>query len=189
MDDQDNPAKPNNVLDVGSVRHLLTDLNDDLAGKVARLSALASAYDSDVRGDWIVTPGGDVVQEIWREARWSFVHGNYIATVVLCQAFVEHLVAAAIYMEGENLPDRVKFSVVLEHSVNSGRVSEYDGAEITRLMHIRNPLSHFRKPFEAGDAMARVASGRRPLRQLVKDDAEFAIRLGVRLLGKLSLQA
>ena len=189
MHDQRDEVQSNTLLDAGGVQHLLTDLNDDLAGKAARLSVLVSAYESDVKSTYVGTFGGDVVHEIWREARWSFVHGHYIATVILCQSFAEHLIAGTIYGEGEGLPDRVKFSDVLERSVERRRISERGAAEIMQLMRMRNPLSHFRKPFEGSDAISRVANDKPPLRRLVKDDAEFAIKLGVRLLGKLSMQA
>ena len=178
MRDRDKQTQSSVVLDASSVQHLLMDLKDGLAGKVARLSVLASAYEWDVKGPYVGVPGGDVAQEIWREARWSFVHGNYIATVILCQVFAEHLVAATIYGEGEALPNRVKFGAVLKRSVKRGCISEHDAEEIARLMHMRNALSHFRKPFEEGHAMSRVASEKRPLRRLVKDDAVFAIKLG-----------
>jgi hypothetical protein len=38
--------------------------------------------------------GGHAAHHAWIEARASFVHGNFAATVFLCQGLVEHLLAA-----------------------------------------------------------------------------------------------
>jgi hypothetical protein len=41
--------------------------------------------------------GGHVTYNAWVEARSSFVHGNYVATVLLCQSLVENLLAAFLH--------------------------------------------------------------------------------------------
>jgi len=36
-------------------------------------------------------PGGQVAFAAWVEAKSSFVHGNYVATVLLCQSLAEQV--------------------------------------------------------------------------------------------------
>ena len=72
------------INDVDAFRILVADLHDDLVGKVARFRQLADL--SVALGSLgTLMPGGETASAAWTEARSSFVHGNYVATVLLCQ--------------------------------------------------------------------------------------------------------
>ncbi|MGK3151772.1 hypothetical protein VQE80_15415, partial [Staphylococcus shinii] len=84
------------------------DLHDGLDGKVARFHQLADL--STALGSMgTMLPGGETVLAAWTEAPSSFVHGNYMATVLLCQGLAEHVLAAhlTLGLDREGLPDRV----------------------------------------------------------------------------------
>jgi hypothetical protein len=49
--------------------------------------------------------GGHAAYHARAEARSSFVHGNYVATILLCQGLVEYLLAA--YLHARLLVDDV----------------------------------------------------------------------------------
>ncbi|WP_234836933.1 hypothetical protein [Sinorhizobium meliloti] len=72
------------VTDLGFVRILLADLHDELPSKVARFRQLADLSTS-LGANGTMFTGGETTYLAWTEARSSFVHGNYIATVMLCQ--------------------------------------------------------------------------------------------------------
>lgn len=79
--------------DLALAQQLLADLHNDLVGKVARfrqLEDLSGALGSS--GTMLF--GGETALAAWHEARSSFVHGNFTATVLLCQGLVENLLAA-----------------------------------------------------------------------------------------------
>jgi hypothetical protein len=78
-------------------------------------------------------------------ARTSFVHGNFIATVLLCQSLAEHLLAAHLNMfERDRLPGRIAFQETLKRCVAARIISSEDEGDLRHLMGLRNPLSHFR---------------------------------------------
>jgi hypothetical protein len=54
---------------------------------------------------------GTVAALAWGEARSSFVNGNFVATVLLCQSMVEQLLASFLSsgLESDDLPRRVTF--------------------------------------------------------------------------------
>jgi hypothetical protein len=81
------------VSDLQLVRALLADLHDDLVGKIKRFRYLTD-LSSALGTSGTLLPGGETVYSAWIEARASFVHGNYIATVLLCQGLAEHMLAA-----------------------------------------------------------------------------------------------
>jgi hypothetical protein len=110
--------------DLQFARILLADLHDDLVGKVGRfrplndLSVALGRYGS-------MFPGGETALAAWTEARTSFVHGNYIATAMLCQGLAEHMLAAqlSIGLSGMELPRRITFQKTLELCIEQKVIS------------------------------------------------------------------
>jgi hypothetical protein len=103
------------VGDLGFARILLADLHDDLAGKVSRFRQLNGlSLTLGRRGSML--PGGETAFAARTEARTSFVHGNYIATVMLCQGLAEHMLAARLTpgLSERGLPKRIQFNETLE---------------------------------------------------------------------------
>lgn len=108
MTDQVQSELLSTVRDVDVFRILLSDLHDDLTGKVARFRQLAD-LSAALGSSGTMMPGGETAFAAWIEARSSFVHGNYVATVLLCQGPAEHVLAAhlTLGLGGEELPSRV----------------------------------------------------------------------------------
>jgi len=66
-----------------------------LLGKVRRFRYLHDLGEENGRRTMLF--GGHVTYNAWIEARSSFVHGNYVATVLLCQSLIENLLAAFLH--------------------------------------------------------------------------------------------
>lgn len=173
-----------NLNDVEIVRILLADLHDDLDAKVARFHQLADL--SMVLGKaGTLLPGGEVAFSAWVEARVSFVHGNYVATVMLCQGLAEHVLAAelAFGLKSEELPKKISFQETLRRSQTRGVLSQVDVDDLYRLMELRNPLSHFRAIDDPSQLSRRVLDSKLSAQENLLSDATFAISVAVRLLA------
>lgn len=170
--------------DVDFVRHLLADLHDDLAGKVARFRQLADLT-SEMGAGRAMIPGGDTAYACWLEGRSSFVHGNFVATVMLCQGLAEHMLAAhvATGLDAKPLPKRVRFDQTLDRCLEEGVISARDAEDLTRLMSLRNPLSHYQDVNDPTNLSRRALDARMPAREHLLQDATFAISMAVRLLA------
>jgi hypothetical protein len=121
------------LADVDFFRHLLVDLHDDLAGKVARFRQLADL--SMALGSYgSMIPGGESAHSAWLEARSCFVHDNFVATIMLCHGMAEHMLAAHLVMglSAEELPERIKFSETLRRCVDDGVITERDAEDLLR---------------------------------------------------------
>ena len=175
------------VSELKFVKHLLNDLKGDLSGRVDRLMMLEELYNEELSVDYLATPGGELVQDVWREVRWCFVHANYIASVILCQVFIEHLLASAVYGAGADLPERVSFRKAKKVAKSKGFVSDSDLKDIDQLIKFRNPLTHFQRPGDDSSAIQRSVKENQLHFELTEQDSIFAIRLAVRMLRKLSL--
>lgn len=172
------------VSELGLVRLLLADIHDDLAGKVTRfrqltdLSAALGFYGT-------MLPGGETTLAAWTEARTSFVHGNYVATVMLCQGLAEHMLAAhlSLGLDGPDLPKRISFSDTLERCLKRNVITADHANDLRHLMELRNPLSHFRGIDDPSNLSRRILDTRQSAESHLFSDASFAIGVVIHLLA------
>jgi hypothetical protein len=159
-------------------------LHDDLSGKVARFHQVAD-LSATLGSAGTMLPGGETTYAAWIEARSSFIHGNYVATVLLCQGLAEHMLAAhlAIGIYGEELSNRISFRDTLARSVARRIITELDADDLRRLMALRNPLSHYRNLDDPSNLSRRVLDSRLPVESHLLNDASFAISMAIRLLA------
>jgi hypothetical protein len=173
------------VADLDLVRLLIADLHDDLAGRVTRFRLLRD-LGSELGAQGTMIPGGQAAFLGWMEARSSFVQGNFIATVQLCQGLLEHALAAyfRLGLNGEDLPPRVSFRSTLDRCKARNILSDAETADLDKLMVLRNRLSHFRDLSDSSDIDRRaMQSGDHP-DELLRRDARFAIGVATRILAK-----
>lgn len=172
------------VSDLGFTRFLLADLHDDLPGKVARFRQL-SDLSMSLGSNGTMLPGGETTWAAWTEARTSFIHGNFVATVLLSQGLAEHILAAhlSIGLDAEDLPERITFQETLKRCLAHGVISETDAADLRRLMGLRNPLSHYRSINDPANLSRRALNENVHAAEHLRRDATFAISMAVRLLA------
>lgn len=172
------------VTDLEAVRVLLADLHDDLAGKVARFHQLAE-LSTELGSGGTMLFGGETTYTAWIEARTSFVHGNYVATVMLCQGMAEHLLAAHLTsgIDRDELPNRISFQETIRRCFASGMFTQQDAEDLRQLMNLRNPLSHFRNMDDPTNLSRRSVNTKVPVEEHLLGDATFAISMAIRLLA------
>jgi hypothetical protein len=184
MADIDQPDLLSPLRDLDLVRLLLADLHDDLTGKIERFHQLADLSTALGSGGTMM-PGGETTYAAWMEARTSFIHGNYIATVLLCQGLAEHLLAAhiAIGINGEELPARIAFQETLRRCLARDVITQRDADDLQRLMALRNPLSHYRSVDDPSNLSRRVLDTMASAESHLRADGSFAISMAIRLLA------
>ena len=181
MEAQHNLFSDLNDLDL--VKHLLADIHDDLRGKVERARQLLDLCGEMGAGSMLY--GGETTLELWREARWAFIHGQYVATVMLSQGLAEHILAAYIHIDifGDPLPAKVTFSETLRRCLEKSVLADADANDLRSLMALRNPLSHFRSLDDPANLSRRALNTREDPLDHLRRDATFAIGMVSRLLA------
>ncbi|WP_413658602.1 hypothetical protein [Paraburkholderia phenoliruptrix] len=184
MQDQVQSELLSTVKDVDVFRILLADLHDDLAGKVARFRQLAD-LSAALGSSGTMMPDGETALAAWTEARSSFVHGNYVATVLLCQGLAEQVLAAhlTLGLDAEELPSRVSFTETLNRCVARDVITQRDADDLRRLMNQRNPLTHYRSVDDPSNLERRMLDTRLPAETHLLTDATFAMSMAIRLLA------
>jgi hypothetical protein len=172
------------ISDFDLVRHLLADLHDDLSGKIARLRQVVDLSGA-LGSSGTMLYGGSITDAAWREARWSFIHGNFAATVLICQGLAEHLLGSFLHtaLLIDDFPKRVSFAETLRRCQERKVISDGDATDLRRLMDLRNPLSHFREVNDPTSLSGRALSTMEPAEEHLRRDAIFAIGLAVRVLA------
>nr|WP_294557588.1 hypothetical protein [uncultured Rhodopila sp.] len=172
------------IKDLGLVRLLLEDLHHDLLGKVARFRQLDDLSGALGSGGTML-PGGEATYAAWSEARSSFIHGNYVATILLCQGLAEHVLAAelVIGIKPEKLPGKITFKDTLDRCLAKGLIDQKDFDDLRRPMSLCNPLSHYRDIDDPSNLSGRVLDSRLPAESHLFGDASFAIGMATRLLA------
>lgn len=145
MSGDDQPDLLSDLSDLDFVSHLLADLHDDLPEKVGRFRMLTDLGVQTGRSGTMIF-GGHAAYHGWVEARASFVHGNFAATILLCQGLAEHLLAAYLHagLLVDDIPERIQFADTLRRCRERDVISDQDVTDLRRMMDLRNPLSHFR---------------------------------------------
>lgn len=130
--------------------------------------------------------GGHAAYHAWIEARSSFVHGNFVATILLCQGLVEHLLAAYLRagLLSDDLPERIQFADTLRRCREREVISDEDVTDLRRVMELRNPLSHFRHVDDGSNLDRRSIDANTSAEELLRRDAIHSIGLAVRMLAK-----
>jgi len=170
------------ITDLGAMRVLLADLHDDLKGKVARFRYL-SDLGMQLGSGGTMLYGGHVTFNAWAEARSSFVHGNFLATILLCQSLAENLLAGYLHLGSSELPRRIAFDETLRRARDAGILLEDDVRDLKRLVGLRNPLTHFRAVDDEHNLVRRSMTTGEFVDDILINDAWFAIGLAARLLS------
>lgn len=168
--------------DMALLQLLLRDLHDELPERTARYRYLIDISQS-LGPSGTILFGGSTSYNALSEARSSFVNGNYIATILLCQSLAESTLAGFLHVAGEDLPPKVTFHETLARCQSKGMLAASDFADLKRLAALRNPLSHFRDVNDQDNLARRSMIRDEPVEDLLSKDAHFAIATAIRLLA------
>jgi hypothetical protein len=114
------------------------------------------------------------------ELKTSFVYGNYLGTVLIAQAFVEHSLGGAFAMAGEDEMVQAGFARLIDESVSRAWVNPWVAERLHDLRKIRNPYSHPSAPGRNRGYLARLETSLPSSpEELAENDAKTAIQIVV----------
>ena len=83
---------------------------------------------------------------LFEEARYCFVYGQFLATIMLGIAYLETTLAASFYASGRCDLERASFSKLLDEALSEGLISVDEHQEMDRVRNERNAYGHYRRP-------------------------------------------
>ena len=174
-------------------RLLLVDASSDFDLRVERLRYLLG-IDGDFEGDGFLLTGGYPAYAAYSEARSSFVNGNFVATVLLSQALLEHFLGGEVCLrdmfeaDAGAKPRRRRLRQLIDHAITEGVIRASDREPIERVIALRNPLAHHRGPTDPEELTMRAIQTKLHPEKLLYEDARLAITTVVRLVRLSSLR-
>jgi len=131
--------------------------------------------------------GGLKSHYLFEEARYCFVYGQYIASIMLSLSYIENTLASVFYASGRSDLQRETLLNLLEEAKERGLISESGFAVFNKVREIRNPITHFRKPMDKETIEWRAAKNDRHPYELVEEDAKTALEAVFRMIAKFSI--
>lgn len=129
-------------------------------------------------------PGGWLGQQLFEEARYSFIYGQFVASAVLGFAHVERTLAAMFYGSVRNDLQRATSEKLFKEAQCAGWLSESDLATFEKARRLRNPLVHFRVPLHEDLPESRSFKEDRDPYEVVESDAKQILEVVFRLVAQ-----
>ena len=151
------------------------------ADRIARLEWLASVLPA---ADYLAFPGGLMSKYLFEEMRYSFVYGQFLATIVLGLAHIERTLAAKFYASGRNDLERAGLAVLLREADEAGILTAIEVDQIDRIRRVRNPVTHFRRPLDDDSIEFRSVTEDDPPYELLESDARTVVQTAMSSLAR-----
>jgi len=118
-----------------------------------------------------------------QEMTHSFVVGNFMATVLLAQVFVEHSLGGSFILGGDDTTATSGFAKLVNQSLSRGDISAELANRLHELRRMRNPYSHPSPGVTPRSYMGRLREKDIYVPEnLAEQDARFALQVVVDFL-------
>jgi hypothetical protein len=151
------------------------------ADRVTRLDWLATITPN---AEYLTFPGGLTAKYLFDETRYSFVYGQFLASILLGFAFIEMTLAAWFHMSGRDDLDRVNVSKLLSEAKMAGWLTEEEHSRIEAIRRVRNPAVHFRAPLAEDSIEYRAFSEHEHTYSVIEKDARAVVAAVMHMLGR-----
>lgn len=149
--------------------------NETLNERAVRLK-----YLDKIKSDGYLMTSGDLeLGYTYQEVQFAFVHGYFLSTLVLAQAFIEKLLQN--YFILHNIACRKTFDAMLKYARENELFNEYIIRKLDFIRLIRNPITH-NKSWEYEHSLDKRSYTERkhPLNKL-EEDAKLAISIMIHI--------
>ena len=129
--------------------------------------------------------GGFLAQELFEEARYCFVYGQFLATIHLGLAYLEITLAALIYgIGGRDDLERASLATLLKEAVKQGWLTNEESQGLERVRNRRNAVTHFRKPLHPDTIERRAVISNQLPEDVVAQDAAALMDVALQMVAK-----
>lgn len=149
--------------------------------RIARLEWLGSILP---KAEYLTFPGAPMSKFLFEEMRYCFVYGQFLATIMLGLAYIEHTLAADFFAAGRNDLEKVGLARLLGEVRDRGVLSDDEADELDRIRRTRNPVTHFRRPGAGDSVESRSVQENEHPYELVERDARAVVRAAMKALRR-----
>jgi hypothetical protein len=128
--------------------------------------------------------GGWLNQQLFEEARYCFVYGQFLSSVILGFAFVERTLSAMFYASGRDDLERASSKKLFQEAQYEGWISNEEFDLFEKARKLRNPLTHFRMPMHEEQLETRAFREGSEPHELAEGDARRILEVVFRLIER-----
>ena len=160
---------------------------DDAKGRAIRVRRLRDLLGiMPVPSDGLSFLGGEGSVICFDEVRRCYLNGSHMAVVLLCLAYIERELAAALYAAGWEGAKKAPLTKMLGKAYEDGVLSEIEWGTYQELAHLRNSHAHFRAPKDETSMIARVVGENALATGVLAKDARRAVQAMARIIRRQS---
>lgn len=150
-------------------------------GRLARLEWLASVLPP---AEYLTYPGGMMSRFLFEEMRYCFAYGQFLATIILGLAYVEHTLAGKFFAGGRDDLERAGIKTLLGEARELGMLTRDETAALDRIRRTRNPATHFRRPLANDSIEFRSMQRNAPSYEVLEQDARAVVSAAMKVLRR-----
>lgn len=156
---------------------------EDMVCREGRLDRLTWVAGLMPVAEYLTFPGGWMAKYLFEEARYCFVYGQFLATILLGMAYVEHTLAALLYGAGRSDLERANISVLLREAVENQWLSQDEFNHLDHARTLRNAVTHFRRPLHEDTVEYRSVTLNELPYAILEEDASHVMATAFRVLA------
>jgi hypothetical protein len=120
----------------------------------------------------------------WDELRQAFINGEFVATILVGQAFMEQTLAGYLDLAGGSSVGRSGLAEILEQFRDRGWINETEFNVLDEVRRLRNPYAHYRDVQHKDNLGRRIMAEREDYTVLIERDARSVVRALMHLLNR-----
>lgn len=121
--------------------------------------------------------GSDESIRIFDEAVHSYIFAQYIATIILAQAFIERRFQEYFHIRHDNKRAKYNLDNFIKEFKGTDFLPDYIFEKIDKIRLKRNPFVHHRMPLQKDTLMARAINSNTHPDELLHQDAKDALEV------------
>lgn len=167
--------------EAGLFEWLHREHNSDIGNKAKRLRYIRRQF--GVEGQIQMFFGGPVALNLFEEARWSYVNGQFIGCLLLCQSFIEATLTGQIAIApwdcdmSDSKLEAAGFAQLIDAAEQGRLISPREAREFHWLRKTRRQYVHVKPAFSKDNFARRMVREDRMPHDLHKRDARRAIKI------------
>jgi hypothetical protein len=156
------------------VAWLETDETGSRPYRAARLQVLLNVLHLPETG--MMHMGGVTSMHALTELRLTYIHGLYLATVLLALVYIEQELAGSLHASGWDKAASARLEILLTEASNRGYLNTQEFEIFNRLREVRNAYAHYRNIMHPMSGIRRSVAEETPVDELLEVDALQAVR-------------
>ena len=159
---------------------------EDNNNKIERIGRLQFLAEITPENKIWLFHGGFLVKALFEEARYSFVYGQFLASIILGLSFIEKTLASQLFGSGNDEYKDAPLIKIMKGALEKGWINIEEYQQIESAKSIRNRVVHFREPIDRDSIEYIVLDRNKFPYRIIEEEARYILNISFNILSKFS---